>query len=220
MLNTSSHESTARTILVAVAVALLALARVGSAQSITTNSPVEIRQRAVSAAVEAITFPSLPCPHIPCPVSYPTALEANEARRVARSEMGLVPPFAFGIVGHIAGAGDYVWLVVSPGSKLDDDVITGAVIRVLDGSLTILNATPNTAQRVREGRTIQPLRTIIKPVVLQNAFGARWESAEGTFVFEAATLAPDHAITIVMTRGRQEWEWTMPPSELAQLKLK
>jgi hypothetical protein len=156
-------------------------------------------------------FPQTGCPHIPCPVSYPTVAAALAASEDILREVQFFPWGFFidrtlgdqyGAGGIRSGAGGKRQLDVIHGDGFDDDVIAGAFVR-------------------REGRIIQPLQAIITPVVLQNAFGARWESADGHFIFDVGTFAPDATVTIVLVgRGGYAYrhEWTMPPSELAQLK--
>jgi hypothetical protein len=182
------------------------------------NDPKEIRLRARLAI--NVTGQPVPCPHLPCPVSYPTQREALAASDAIGRQIESMP-FGFQILTPytivVALARDaartfttptfpsipalnagLVQIVVSPGSGMMDDIIQNVVIK-------------------RGGQVIKPLKAVVVPVVLTNAFGAKWESARGTFTFEFATFAPDQAITIVLI-GRGDHAWTMPPEELSQLK--
>ena len=70
----------------------------------------------------------------------------------------------------------------------------------------------------RDGIVIRPLKTTIAPTVVETLMGVKKASAVGTFTFDYATFDPSTAITIAMVGRKGNFEWTMPPEELKQLK--
>jgi len=70
----------------------------------------------------------------------------------------------------------------------------------------------------RGSAVIQPLRSNLLPIQIQNGFGAVQINAQGTFMFPFAVFEPSAPVTIVMIGRAQNFEWTLVPSELAQMK--
>jgi hypothetical protein len=191
-----------------------------------SNSPVAMRQRAVgrqlSTMVEADPRAApVGCPHIPCaPVL--TGRDLLMARAALERQLWDRPPFPFTIVTpyYIVSAiardaartsttptypaldtlnAGRVAIHVAASDHLGDDVIANVIIR-------------------RDGQTLKPLKASVTPERLTNGFGATWASASGVFVFDFATFAPDLPIVIVLIGRTKNYEWTMSPDELGQLK--
>jgi hypothetical protein len=95
---------------------------------------------------------------------------------------------------------DKVQIMVFPGgSILTVDTIENVIIK-------------------RGDQIIRPLKAAVTPTVVQNNAGAQKDSANGVFTFDYATFEPDSAITFVLIGKSRNFEWTLEPNEVAQLR--
>lgn len=101
-------------------------------------------------------------------------------------------------------------LAVLNAEKIDFIVGPTSTMRLID---TIENVVIKRGEEV-----VRPIKTVVKPTVVQNAMGAKKETAEGHFTFDYAAFDPSTSITIVMIGKGGNYEWQMTPEELRQLK--
>lgn len=93
------------------------------------------------------------------------------------------------------------------------------IVTVSPGSsLITVDAIENVV--VKHGDTVtKPLRAEVTPTVVQNAMGAKKESARGAFMFDFYVFDPQYGpLTLVLIGKRGNFEWEMTAQDLAQLK--
>ena len=93
-----------------------------------------------------------------------------------------------------------VQVSVSPGSSmLTVDTIENVVIK-------------------RGDLVIRPLKAEVTPMVVQNNAGAKKDSAHGLFTFDYSAFEPGASITFVLIGKQGNFEWTLEPNEVTELK--
>jgi hypothetical protein len=131
-------------------------------------------------------------------------------------------PFRFTIVSPFVRAA----VLVAEASRRYQE--TTLHVQELNAGLVTIHVEPSTtitnAEAIddvvikRGGVVIRPSKKDVRPTTLQTLAGATRELAEGDFTFDFGTFVPDAEITIVLIGRAVNFEWTVRPGELDQLK--